>query len=319
MVQQKDINLNMPLDASAPAQIRKVALSPELATAALTLHGDYYRQLQGKCNSTLVWHPLSLGYIALCMTVVTLYAYTGLYQVLDSVSEFLRLAARDKDPLIIYFPAMIFIAGTVGIAVFYLTDDFRAMSDGLAKDEYMSQLFRFPLRIFANARDEDLDSALVRSASRSTDLIEYRNQPIAVVTVVPLPDESSKTTFVAKITGLHARKAYRKAGLEFELVEYAQEKARALATQYVEDNGLKVSKITVKLLADAYTCDPHLCAIYKEAGFTIKQSLSRINWFEKQKSPYLGYFKINRLTHELEWEHTLGPAAKLTDNLRKRK
>lgn len=310
MAVQKEIDLNLPLDANAEPVLKRTPLHPSLATAALTLHGDYYRQLQSKANSAIVWHPFVQAYIYIVFAAATVYIYSELYEISDTWGEFVALALRNKYFLTKYFPPMIFVAGLVGILSFTATDDFKTISDKLATDLYMALLFRFPLRIYANAEEKDMKNAMIVSASESTDIIEYRNAPIAVVTVVPMPNESTSDTFYAKITGLHVRKAYRAAGVELDLLDSAREKAMLLSKRYVADNKLKAVKTV--LLVDSFSFDQRLTGIYQRAGFTVKSSTVALNAFSSKQSesflhflPAKALYKhlgISRLTLELEVE-----------------
>lgn len=311
MVEQKELDLNKPLDASASAVISRIPLDPSLATLALTLHGDYFRQLQSKCNRRIVWDPLVLLLLLAAFVGFTSYLFYGLYEVSDSFGEFLELLWRNKLVLTNYFPALIVAASFVGVITFSITDEFRTMSDMLGSDAYMATLFRFPLRIYANATEEDMDSPLIISGSESTDLIEYRESPIAVVTVVPEPEKSGSLTFYAKIAGLHVRKAYSKAGLESELLQYAKEKAKHLAARYAKDNKLNAKNLKIILMAEGYTIDSVLPSLYLNNGFKIVGSTYNINFFTKEERSekvfkfipvtfFYRFFSILRIFYELE-------------------
>lgn len=315
MVQQRELNLNEPLDANTEPQIRRISLDPSLATAALTLHGDYYRQLQSKCNGRIVRHPVTQIYIWSILVGAVVYQYRELIEISDSVGEFLYLASKNKFILASLFPVLIFLAGTVGIVSFLITDEFRAISDQLSKDYYMEKVFRFPLRIYANASEADLkegeSSEFYQTASRSTDFIEYRNSPIAVVTVIPLPDRSTEDTFYAKITGLHVRKSYRKGGVESDLLEFAKEKAADLGKKYVSDNKIAAKNIKVVLVAEAYTVDDKLPELLAFSGFKVVGSSYNVNPFTDEKkasklfnrlpvSVLMSFLGFARVTYELE-------------------
>lgn len=310
MVEQTDLNLHQPLNKDTEAIIRRVPLQPLLATAALTLHGDYYRQLQSQSNSHIVWHPVAQLFVLAVLGCSTLYVFRDLISVSDSIPEFFHLLKNNKFVLTNYFPVLLFIAGTLGTASFLITDEFRLVSDGLANEKYMLKLFRFPLRIYANAEEKDLSSKtalpFLETASHSTDLIEYRGSPIAVVTVVADPDASSSDVFYAKITGLHVRKVYRNAGLQEELLLFAKEKATDLWTRYAKDNGLKTSDVKLVLKADAYSFDSVMTNIYESNGFTeVKRSIAIDPFYpEKKTNSLLGavikFFGIARVSYELE-------------------
>lgn len=337
MVEQKDLNLHQPLDSNADATIRRVPLEPQLATAALTLHGDYYRQLQTRSNRYIVWHPVAQGFIFAVLAAFSIYAYRDLILVSESVGEFFSLALRNKFILTTYFPILIFIAGVLGSASFMITDEFRAVSDGLAGETYRLRLFRFPLTIYANSLEKDREDqkslAFLDSASESTDLIEYRGSPIAVVTVIPVPDRSTNDVFYARITGLHVRKVYRGVGIEDDLLEYATEKARSLCARYVKDNKIKNRSIKTVIIADAYTCDPLMTELYLKSGFQVVKKSFAIDPFYPEKkvdnlfkllpvAVPMKFFGIARLTYERQLDSSIEPipASKpASETIKKRK
>lgn len=315
MVVQKELDLNKPLDAKAETKISRIPMDPSYATLALTLHGDYYRQLQSKCNSRIVRDPLMLLLLLTAFVAFSSYIFYDLYEISDSLQEFFQLTWDSKFKLANYFPALIIVGGLVGVTVSSITDEFRTMSDLLSSDAYMAKIFRFPLRIYANASEADEKSPLIRSGSESTDLIVYRDSPIAVVTVVPEPEKSNSLTFYAKITGLHVRKAYSKVGLEAELLDYAKTKARELSARYAKDNKLNVKNLKVVLVAEGYTVDPVLPRLFLQNGFKIVSSTYNINPFQKNLKPEMvfkvipvsllyKYFSVQRVTYELELKST---------------
>lgn len=316
MAVQKPIDLNEPLDQNSEAAITKRDMNPSLATAALTLHGDYYRLLQSLANKAIVWHPIVQTFIVGVLVTFGAYKYADLYAESEDLAHFFSLASQNLYILTTFFPAVIFVAGTVGLVSFILSDEFRSISDNLALDTYMLKLFRFPLRVYANANGDEEKSKdsktrdFVTSANKLTELVEYRGSPIAVVTVIPLPDLSNLEVFYAKITGLHVRKVYRgKVDLESDLVDTAIGKAQELSARYIKDNKLKIKNIKVVLQAEAYTIDPVLPAVYRLKGF--KQTLvsHELNPFGATKSDkflsvfadsLIRLFRISRVKYEKE-------------------
>lgn len=334
MVQQTDLNLHQPLDKDVEPSIERIHLEPLLATSALVLHGDYYRQLQSLCNRYILWHPVSQAFIIVVLGGYTMYAYQELVEISDSVGEFFRLFKNNKYILTTYFPVVLFLAGVLGASTYMITDEFRGVSDGLATDSYMLRLFRFPLRVYANAEALDLDSkgsvAFLESASKSTDLIKYRGSPIAVVTVIPLPDKSTSEVFYARITGLHVRKVYRSAGLQEELLTYAKEKARDLCGRYVKDSNIRTKNIKIVLLSDAYTIDPVMTQLYARNNFTAVDKTTKIDPFfpDKKVEKLLGFvptlllmkfFGIARISYQLELDNTIELLPETKKPARKRK
>ncbi|GBL49122.1 hypothetical_protein [Candidozyma auris] len=314
MVYQQDLDLHKPLNKDLPPNIRRTQLSPRLALSALTLHGDLYRQLQSRCNASIFWHPVTQLFMQTVLGLTLLYQYSELWEISDTWGEFATLVWNNKYLVTSMFPSLIFVAGMVGLVSFLLTDELRTVSDRLAGDAYQSRLFKFPLKIFANANGKEYElnttADFMNNASESTELIEYRESPVAVVTVIPLPDESSRDVFYAKISGLHVRKSYAKAGLQNDLLDIAIEKAKKLALRYIKDNNIKKKNIKTVLLCDAYTFDSINKPIIEQKGFEEKSRSTQLDPFAVDKKPenflYLipdslvkKFFGIYRNTYQL--------------------
>lgn len=319
MVAQKVLDLHQPLDETAEPSIRRAPLEPEWATAALTLHGDYYRQGQSNSNSLILWHPLTQLYILTLLGGFTVYEYSELWEISDTVGEFWHLVLNNKFMLTSYFPILIFLAGTIGLISIMITDEFRHVSDLLAQEEYMAKLFGFPLRIYAASTAQDLKTKqtkdFIEAASYSTEFIEYRNTPVAVVTVVPLPDRSDSETFYAKITGLHVRKVYRNTGLQAELLDIAVEKSKELANRYLKENKLG-NNIKIILIGECYSFDRAMPALFKKNNFKLVESSSNVNPFSTERntdkflnlipaSALMSFFAISRQIYELPVEGSI--------------
>ncbi|EEQ38394.1 putative inorganic phosphate transporter [Clavispora lusitaniae] len=333
MVKQVELNLSTPLKAEADPTIKPIPLEPALATAALTLHGDFYRQLQSKANHHIFWHPITQFVLTSTLCGFAYYTYSELIEISDSIPEFLFLAWNNKYLVSSFFPVIIFLIGTIGIISFLVTDEFRVVSDSLTDDATMSKIFRFPLRIYANYDENDKSQnslAFIESASQSTELIEYRESPIAIVTVIPLPDKSTSEVFYARITGLHVRKVYAKAGLQNELMEIAKLKAKSLCSRYVADNKIKTKSMRIVLLAEGYTTDSIMTKIFKENNFKALESTTNVNPFSDKQSAdtilklipvsfLMKIFGIYRVTYELELESTIEDVPKKNSKTTARK
>lgn len=334
MVEQVDIDLAKPLLSDADPSITTIPLEPALATAALTLHGDFYRQLQSKANHRIFWHPVTQTISITVLVSFFFYQYYELVEISDSFGEFLHLCWSNKYLLTRFFPVITFLIGSIGIVSFIISDEFRMVSDSLKDDAIMLKIFRFPLRIYANHETTDNSQktlGFIETASESTEFIQYRESPIAVVTVIPLPDKSTTDVFYARITGLHVRKVYSKAGLQNELLEIAKSKAKRLCSRYVQDMGINTKSMRIVLIAEGYSLDPTMSQILKEHGFKVVETSSNIHPFMDRKLEK--FFKvisvyqlmkalgITRLVYECELEGTIEIAEKkkTAKTVRKRK
>lgn len=289
MVAQLELDLNAPLDASKSSKLETVLLSPELATAALTLHGDYYKQAQSFCNARIIWHPaVQLVVVGTLLSFVLL--NFGNEWRSRSWSDFMWFVWGNKFLFFKLVPVGFVIVVSLILVTAIITDEFASVSDNLGKPKYTDKLFGFPLRVFAAAGPHETNTGdFLDKALESTTLLRYRESPIAVVTVVD-----------GRITGLNVRKVYKKAGLEHDLVEVAIGKARKQGW--------------ATLQADCFSFDDKLKHVLRRHGFVEKLHTTQINpFFQEQRhekffnvvpaGPCLSFFGIKRLTYELTLEN----------------
>lgn len=323
MVQQVDFDLSAPLLTDAEPSITVIPLEPALATAALTLHGDFYRQLQSKTNHRIFWHPVTQTISISVLVSFFIYKYSELIEISDSFAEFLHLCWSNKYLLTTFFPVFIFLAGSIGLTSFIISDEFRFISDSLKDDAVMLKIFRFPLRIYASYDTNDKSGkslGFIDAASSSTDFIKYRDSPIAIVTVVPLPDKSTSDVFYAKITGLHVRKVYEKTGLQNELLDLAKIKAKNLCSRYVKDMDIKTKSMRIVLTIDGYSLNTDLNRIIKDHDFKLVETTTNVNpFFDRSNEKFLHVIPvctlmnalgITRLVFECEIEGSIENAEK---------
>lgn len=309
-----ELDLHKPLDRLIPPTLEVQPLSPDLAVAALTLHGDYYRQLQSKSNSAIFWHSSTQAFMIAVLGMSVMYQYHELWSISDTFGEFWSLFLHNKYLLTNLFPSLIFVAGIVGLCSFLITDELRTVSDRLGGDAYIGKLFKFPLRLYANQKElTKLLKEVNETASRSTDMVIYRKSPIAVVTVIPDAESSNDNLFACRISGLHVRKSYKNAGLEQDLLALALKKAHALADRYISDN--KIKNVKIVITADAYSFDSILERLYVNAGFHLKHSTTDLDPFSSEPlASFLAvipdhfikrFFGMYRRTYQLELEQAL--------------
>lgn len=295
-----ELDLHKPLDLAEEPKLEVSPLKPDLAVAALTLHGDYYRQMQSRCNSKIFWHSVTQAFMIGVLGITAMYQFAELWEISDTMSEFWLLVWYNKYLVTNMFPSLIFVAGTVGITSFLISDELRVISDKLADDRYILKVFRFPLRLYAN---NFLKGDAAKSAEVSSDVMVYRKAPIAIVTVIPEPSKSDKQKFFCRITGLHVRKVYKNAGLENELLALALEKARVLAARYKKDNRIS-GTLAVFLDADAYSFDPILNNLFLKNNFHLESTSTNFEPLSDSKAgPYAfakNFFGIRRNTYQLE-------------------
>lgn len=272
MVAQRNLDLNAPLSENEAPTLEKHNLTPDLALASLTLHGDYYRQLQGNCNKYIFWHPFSLALFAAGIAASSAYLLRDYYAVSDNLADFFHmfLSRRDmKWQLIYVLPCMVGMFGIIGLIAHLLSDDLRGISDELDHPERIQELYGFDLKKFAK---EDLDLLLTPkqkilvSNGNNTHLILYRNSPIAAITLKPLLEQSTEANFFVRISGIHVRKVFAKADFHTLLLDWALLRSRELFQEFVK-NKSNVDSCKINILIDAYSFDKPFVTLLQSRSF----------------------------------------------------
>lgn len=284
MSSQKKVDLNEPLDINAKPTLNKANLTPKLAEAALTLHGDFYRQLQGKCNRHIFWHPTSLIFMSNILIGYGVYIYYDLIVVSESVQEFANLFWNNKYTLTKLFPILILLFALIGLSSFLVSEEFRTISDELNNPKYFDQLFGFDLKKYAKLLNNNeltpKQTNLLNVGSKNSQIILYRDSPIAIVTLKPLFENSTKSNFFVKITGLNVKAVFAKVDFDTLLLEWSIIRSREIFQEYVNDQKLKkVDGCKINILIDGFSFDDDFNKIITQSSFGFIKRDYNINPF----------------------------------------
>ncbi|CAK7891571.1 hypothetical protein CAAN1_01S05864 [[Candida] anglica] len=254
MAIQKTLNLNAPLNANTSATLKSTELVPELAEASLTLHGDNYRQRQVRCNRFVFWHPISMTFFTASLVLYVCVQYRDYVSQADSIGEFFEFALDDRDFLFRLFmtlPGIVCLAACVSCVAYFLSDDFRTISDKLPEHGYVNELYGFNLRNYAKLPEggknvtTSTEKELLKNGKNSSLLI-YRDSPIAIATVKPLLEKSDQENFFVSVTGLHIRKVFAKVDFDDLLLDWVNQRATELLGEYIKTNKKnKGAKVTI--------------------------------------------------------------------------
>lgn len=317
MAIQKEVDLNRPLDPNAKPTLSQTKLTPELSQAVLNLHGDRYRQLQSKCNRHVVWHPLSMATLGVLVFIYAIFQFWNLIVVLESLAEFWSLVLRNKYLIALSMPGLVLSFTVIALSSFIISDEFRSVSDRLVKSEYLVSLFGFELKKYAQLSTKDSENGslspkeakLLKEGSQNTQVLIYRDSPIAAVTVVPLLQNSTESNFFVKITGLNVRKVFAKVDFDNLLVEWSILRSRELLQEYASSKKVKnVDGAKVTVLMDAYSIDSALVATLQQNSFTKIKSSLQIDPFVPESTPrgvdlfynvLHKFFRVSRDTYAL--------------------
>lgn len=312
MVKQKKVDLNEPIDEKAKPTLSKSELKPELSEAALTLHGDYYRQLQSKCNRYIFWHTRSIGLMMVILVCYSSYLMYDYVIISDSIREFTKLVLNNKFDFINIFPCLILTFSCIGTAGYFISDEFRGISDDLLKPNYIEEIFGFDLKKYSkltNAKTPK-ETKFKLTNSKNSQLIIYRDSPIAVVTLKPLIENSIESNFFIKITGLNVRKVFQKVDFDTLLIETAILRSRELFQEYVDGKKIKdVDGCKINILIDAYSFDTDLIKTLTKNSFGLIKKDYNLNFFQANNDDKLlklvsyksvhQFFEISKNTYGL--------------------
>lgn len=296
MAVQKEVNLNQPLDSSKESTLSKSPLTPELAQGALTLHGDRYNQLQVGLNRLLFWHPLLVAVLLFPIGLYFAYqAYEYVY-IVESVSEFVELFFTKenlRDHLVFLMPLLLLTVMFLTVFSFYLSDELKTISEKFKTSVYMNELFGFDLRKFAKLDTSDVTTISPKERQQlkygdNTQVIIYRDSPIAIATVVPITEKSSATDFYVEITGLHVRKVFAKVDFETLLIDWCLLRSRQLYSEFT-NNKENVSGCKIHVLTNCYNFEKNYISKLKALKFELIAKSNELNPYERIESKKQGW------------------------------
>lgn len=292
MVTQKDIDLNTPLDARAPSTLSKSALTPELTKAAVTLHGDRYKQSQANLTRFIIWHPYSFALYSLIFPSILVYALWDYISISDNLVELYFIASRNKRDFIFHIiksgPTIAGIFGIFGFIAYILGDEVGAITDRYVAQKYCDYTFGFDVKEFA----QDPKTPLLKNGKNS-ELIIYKDQPIAIGTLKPDWEQSTPDNFIVNITGIHVRKVFKKVDFDQLLIEWAVLRARELYQEYLLQKKSKTKNGTIFVVTDAYSFDKEQEGTLIRCGFKLLSSSLELNPFSPSLKSYEKF--LNRL------------------------
>lgn len=285
MVAQKDIDLNTPLDAQRPSTLIKSPLTPELAKAAVTLHGDRYKQSQANLSRSIIWHPYFVALYSLIFPSVLAYYLWDYISISDNLVELYIIASRNKKDFIFHVlmaaPTITGIFGIFGFMAYILADEVGTITDRYVAQKYCDFTFGFDVKEFA----QDPKTPLLKNGKNS-ELVIYRDQPIAIATLKPDWEQSTPENFIVNITGIHVRKVFNQVGFDKLLIEWAVLRSRELYQDYLIRKGSKVKNGTIFVISDAYSFDKHQEKTLLHCGFKLLSSSFELNPFNTSLKSY---------------------------------
>lgn len=275
-VEQKKVDLNQPVDGTKESKLEFTALTPELSEASLTLHGDYYRQMQSLFTKNILWHKTTISIIVLVLGCYNYYILSDYIEVSESIGEFIQITRSNKPlGISLLFNSMVFLGclGVTGVGSLFVSDEFKIISDKLAKPAYQQYIYGFELTKFAKLNPESnnaKDKKMLANGANSQ-IVLYKEEPIATITLKPLV-EKKDTNLVVKITGINSRKAYKPLNFEQLLLDWAMNRAKDMLLAHLKEKKLKHSEgCKTTVLIDNYSFN------HEFAEFLIQNKFQKID------------------------------------------
>lgn len=291
MVVQKEIDLNKPLDANAAPVLAKTTLKPELSKAAIVLHGDRYKQLQAKLTKYVLWHPISIVVYTTVLPVVVGYALWDYISISDNLIEFYHIMMKEKKDFIFSFftafPLFASVFASFGFLAYIVGEDMGIITSKFYAQKYCDYIFGFDIKSYSQ-NETGKDKKLTRK-SLDTQLIVYRDSPIAICSLVVDETQSSAANFIVKITGIHVRKVFQKVNFDEVLIDWAVVRARELYQEFPTSKNIKTppENSSILITIDAYSFDNAFEKTLYNHGFRILDSSFELNPF----SPAVSWYK----------------------------
>lgn len=263
-VEQVDASLDKPLNADAPPTIYQTAIKPTLASAALNLAVDFLKQQQSLCNSHLIRSPL-IALVDILFLVIYLaprleYPPLRINSVtsVSSVSAYLvHMWGPNKMTLMSAGLFTVMITSVVFTLVSRLSDTFFRTKIEDIVDSNGDVVFGFKLNDIVRKGKEDPE------CMRNTNIVVYRETPIALISVSENNVLSTPDSLVVTVNAVGCRRVYVKSGILEDLLDWAMVRTKQI--------GARVGKTdsSMKLLIEIYSFDKGMKEVLRKKGFSL--------------------------------------------------
>ncbi|CAL9732376.1 inorganic phosphate transporter Pho86p [Monosporozyma unispora] len=253
-IKQIDANLNKPINSDAPPTIFQTNLKPEYATAALNLSVDFIKQRQSITNKYILWHPFVISFILLIISIIWIpkLTFPHGFQSLTQWSYHLFLLNKTQIFTIIITATM--LISLIFTSLSRLVEaTYRSQIDSIVKQNG-EPIFNIELNTLAQDKITDQN----KNVLENTNIIVYRNTPIALISIKESTLLSNDESISVIIQTLGCRKVYLKSGLLGDLLDWAMIRTEKLN---------KGAKPHCKLIIEVESADKVLQSTLASKGF----------------------------------------------------
>lgn len=253
-IPQVDANLSKPIDSDAPPTIFQTTLKPEYATAALNLSVDFIKQRQSLANKYVLWHPFVLSSIMLIISIIWIPRLTFPHGFHSLTQWFYHLFLLNKTQIVTIIVTASMLISLVFTSLARLVETtYKSQISSIIKQNGET-LFNIELNTLAQDKVESNQ----RPDLENTNIIVYRNTPIALISINESSILSNEESITMTITTLGCRKVYLKSGLLGDLIDWAMIRTETLN---------KGKKPHCKLIIEIESVDTVLRSVLVSKGF----------------------------------------------------
>lgn len=130
----------------------------------------------------------------------------------------------------------------------FVTNDLHFFSKNLVRKGFINQILGFDYRKYlelSEKKDKSEEEKLYIENENNTNIIVYRNTPIAAITLKIKDDHFEKGFFSVIITGLHVKKVFHRAQLNDLLIKWAIKRSRELCREVKKKQETTIDQIKI--------------------------------------------------------------------------
>lgn len=262
VVKQADARLNEPIDKDAPPTIYGTTLKPEYSNAALNLSVDFVKQQCALLNKRLFWHPVTIFSTLMC-GVLFLASQSHFPGHANHVTGWLyQYFLMNKKELMTFFLVIIISASSVISLLSKVTEIVFKRKSKLIVDTKGQIIYGVDLMKLAQGEIQD------KTALENTEIIVYRDTPIALVSILENKTLSKPDSLVMGVSTIGARRVYLKSGILEDLIDWALIRTK----NYQKEHPKYKHGKSMKLLIDVYSFEKDTKKTLARKGFSMIES-----------------------------------------------
>lgn len=261
-IKQIDAHLNDPIDEDAPPTIYGTSLKPEFANASLNLAVDFIKQQCALLNRHLFWHPLTVSTVISCglLYLATQSNYPGHA---NHVTRWLyQFMLMNKKEMVTCVLVWAITGSTIITLLSKITEMVFKRKSKLILDTNGQIIYGIDLKKLASGEPQD------ENLLDNTEIIVYRDTPIAVVSVLENKPLSKKDALVMGVSTIGCRRVYLKSGSLEDLIDWALIRTK----NYQKEHPQFKHGESMKLLVDVYSFENYTKKTLAKKGFSMIES-----------------------------------------------